>query len=201
MLRERIPTYRGLAYPDIIEAVLAKKIRAVVDDRHKPDRIFPNRQDAAASLETRVSRGPGRISSDSDLGTCRPGFTGGIWGEKEGTYTNSERRVSKVNAAVAPPGEAEAISTSFLPSRANLAAPMRFSLDGQARAMPSMSGAGFRSAGSATTPASPTNYSKNTAASSGRIRWVAIRHRKHRGGSMPMASFPTADGARQTRLR
>ena len=29
-----------------------------------------------------------------------------IWGEKEGTYTNSERRVSKVNAAVAPPGEA-----------------------------------------------------------------------------------------------
>ena len=29
-----------------------------------------------------------------------------IWGEKEGTYTNSERRVSKVNRAVAPPGEA-----------------------------------------------------------------------------------------------
>ena len=29
-----------------------------------------------------------------------------IWGEKEGTYTNSERRVSKVNRAVAPVGEA-----------------------------------------------------------------------------------------------
>jgi assimilatory nitrate reductase catalytic subunit len=29
-----------------------------------------------------------------------------IWGEKDGTYTNSERRVSKVNRAVAPPGEA-----------------------------------------------------------------------------------------------
>jgi predicted molibdopterin-dependent oxidoreductase YjgC len=29
-----------------------------------------------------------------------------IWGEKEGTYTNSERRVSKADAAVAPPGEA-----------------------------------------------------------------------------------------------
>ncbi len=31
-----------------------------------------------------------------------------IWGEKEGTYTNSERRVSKVNRAVVPPGEAQA---------------------------------------------------------------------------------------------
>ena len=30
-----------------------------------------------------------------------------IWGEKEGTYTNSERRVSKVNRAVNPPGEAK----------------------------------------------------------------------------------------------
>jgi assimilatory nitrate reductase catalytic subunit len=29
-----------------------------------------------------------------------------IWGEKDGTYTNSERRVSKVNRAVNPPGEA-----------------------------------------------------------------------------------------------
>jgi len=28
------------------------------------------------------------------------------WGEKEGTYTNTERRVSKANIAVKPPGEA-----------------------------------------------------------------------------------------------
>lgn len=30
-----------------------------------------------------------------------------IWGEKEGTYTNSERRCSKVNKAVDPPGFVE----------------------------------------------------------------------------------------------
>jgi len=29
-----------------------------------------------------------------------------IWGEKEGTYTNSERRVSRVRAATKPPGQA-----------------------------------------------------------------------------------------------
>ena len=37
-----------------------------------------------------------------------------IWGEKEGTYTNSERRVSKVNAAVHPPGEARSDFDIFL---------------------------------------------------------------------------------------
>ena len=37
-----------------------------------------------------------------------------IWGEKEGTYTNSERRVSKVNPAVAPPCEARPDFDIFL---------------------------------------------------------------------------------------
>src|SRR5262245_22349496 len=37
-----------------------------------------------------------------------------MWGEKEGTYTNSERRVSKVNPAVAPPGEAQPDFDIFL---------------------------------------------------------------------------------------
>ena len=37
-----------------------------------------------------------------------------IWGEKEGTYTNSERRVSKVNAAVEPPDEARSDFDIFL---------------------------------------------------------------------------------------
>ena len=37
-----------------------------------------------------------------------------IWGEKEGTYTNSERRVSKVNKAVEPPGEAKTDFDIFL---------------------------------------------------------------------------------------
>jgi assimilatory nitrate reductase catalytic subunit len=37
-----------------------------------------------------------------------------IWGEKEGTYTNSERRVSKVNRAVDPPGEARPDFDIFL---------------------------------------------------------------------------------------
>src|SRR5207247_468187 len=37
-----------------------------------------------------------------------------LWGEKEGTFTNSERRVSRVRAAVAPPGLARADFDIFL---------------------------------------------------------------------------------------
>ncbi len=37
-----------------------------------------------------------------------------IWGEKEGTFTNSERRVSRVRAAVAPPGAARPDFDIFL---------------------------------------------------------------------------------------
>ena len=37
-----------------------------------------------------------------------------IWGEKDGTYTNSERRVSRVRAAVEPPGEARSDFDIFL---------------------------------------------------------------------------------------
>ena len=45
-----------------------------------------------------------------------------IWGEKEGTYTNSERRVSKVNKAVEPPGEARPDFDIFLAVAENWAA-------------------------------------------------------------------------------
>jgi assimilatory nitrate reductase catalytic subunit len=37
-----------------------------------------------------------------------------IWGEKEGTYTNSERRISKANVLVKPPGEARTDFDIFL---------------------------------------------------------------------------------------
>ena len=48
-----------------------------------------------------------------------------IWGEKEGTYTNSERRVSKVNRAVEPPGEARSDFDIFLDLARQLGVPRR----------------------------------------------------------------------------
>ena len=48
-----------------------------------------------------------------------------IWGEKEGTYTNSERRVSKVNAPSTPPGEARSDFDIFLERRGEARLPRR----------------------------------------------------------------------------
>ena len=104
---EHIPTQRGLAYPDIISAVLKKKIRALWIIATNPLVSFPNidvLKQALEGLEFLVVQDgfyPTPTSETADLV-----LPAAIWGEKEGTYTNSERRVSKVNAGVRAPGEA-----------------------------------------------------------------------------------------------
>ena len=112
---ERIPTSRGLAYPDIIEAALEKKIRALWIIATNPIVSFPNLGVLSQALETLeflvVQDGfhPTPTTEFADLV-----LPAAIWGEKEGTYTNSERRVSKVNRAVAPPGESRSDFDIFL---------------------------------------------------------------------------------------
>jgi len=112
---QEIPDSRGLAYPDIIEAILSKKIRGLWIIATNPLVSFPNQDVLRAAL------------NDLDFLVVQDGFhpiptsevadlvlPAGIWGEKEGTFTNSERRVSKVNRAVSPPGEAMADFDIFL---------------------------------------------------------------------------------------
>jgi assimilatory nitrate reductase catalytic subunit len=112
---ERIPTARGLAYPDIIEAVLEKKIRALWIIATNPIVSFPNLkalQQALESLEFLVVQDGYHPTPTSEYAHLM--LPAAMWGEKEGTYTNSERRVSKVNRAVAPPGEARSDFDIFL---------------------------------------------------------------------------------------
>ena len=112
---ERIPTARGFAYPDIIEAALDKRIRALWIIATNPIVSFPNLgvlQQALEGLEFLVVQDgfhPTPTSEYADLV-----LPAAIWGEKDGTYTNSERRVSKANRAVAPPGEAKPDFDIFL---------------------------------------------------------------------------------------
>jgi len=111
----RIPTSRGLAYPDIIEGAVRQKIRALWIIATNPVVSFPNLDLLTQGLETLdflvVEDGfhPTPTSELADLV-----LPAAIWGEKEGTYTNSERRVSKVNKAVEPPGEARPDFDIFL---------------------------------------------------------------------------------------
>lgn len=112
---DRIPTSRGLAYPDIIEAALAKKIRALWVIATNPVVSFPNLgvlQRSLEGLDFFVVQDGFHPTSTSELADLV--LPAAIWGEKEGTYTNSERRVSKVNAAVTSPGEARSDFDIFL---------------------------------------------------------------------------------------
>jgi anaerobic selenocysteine-containing dehydrogenase len=102
-----IPSRRGLAYPDIITAVLKKKIRALWIIATNPLVSFPNidvLKQALGTLEFLVVQDGFHPTPTTELAHLV--LPAAIWGEKEGTYTNSERRVSKVNAVVPPPGEA-----------------------------------------------------------------------------------------------
>ena len=112
---DRIPTSRGLAYPDIIEAAVSQKIRALWIIATNPIVSFPNLDVLKQGLETLdflVVQDGFHPTPTSELAHLV--LPAAIWGEKEGTYTNSERRVSKVNRAVLPPGEARPDFDIFL---------------------------------------------------------------------------------------
>ncbi|MGB6946695.1 MAG: nitrate reductase [Bryobacteraceae bacterium] len=111
----RLPVKRGLAYPDIIEAALKKTIRGLWIIATNPLVSFPNQgvlQQALADVEFLVVQDGYHPTPTTELADLV--LPAAIWGEKEGTYTNSERRVSKVNQAVAPPGEARPDFDIFL---------------------------------------------------------------------------------------
>ena len=110
-----LPRERGLAYPDIIEACLRGEIKALWIIATNPLVSYPNINMLHQALEKLdflvVQDGfhPTPTTEVADLV-----LPAAIWGEKEGTYTNSERRVSKVNKAVEPPGEAKSDFDIFL---------------------------------------------------------------------------------------
>lgn len=111
----RFPERRGLAYPDIIEATVSKKIRGLWIIATNPLVSFPNQNvldHGLSNLDFLVVQDgyhPTPTTERADLV-----LPAAIWGEKEGTYTNSERRVSKVNKAVDPPGQARSDFDIFL---------------------------------------------------------------------------------------
>ena len=114
-MNRRLPTKRGLAYPDIIEAAVAKKIRALWIIATNPLVSYPNQEvlrQGLSNLDFLVVQDGYHPTPTTELAHLV--LPAAIWGEKEGTYTNSERRVSKVNKAVEPPGEARSDFDIFL---------------------------------------------------------------------------------------
>jgi len=110
----RLPTERGRAYPDIIDGVLDGTIKGLWVIATNPPVSFPNRarlEDALARLELLVVQDGFETPTTALADVVLPAA---IWGEKDGTYTNSERRVSRVRKAVDPPGQARSDFDIFL---------------------------------------------------------------------------------------
>jgi assimilatory nitrate reductase catalytic subunit len=111
----RLPVNRGLAYPDIVEGAVGGTIRAMWIIATNPLVSFPNQsvlRQALSNLDFLVVQDGYHPTPTTELAHLV--LPAAIWGEKEGTYTNSERRVSKVNKAVDPPGEARPDFDIFL---------------------------------------------------------------------------------------
>ncbi len=112
---DELPTERGLAYPDIVEACLKGDIKALWVIATNPIVSFPNLdvlKQAFENLDFLVVQDGFHPTPTSEIADLV--LPAAIWGEKDGTYTNSERRVSKVNKAVEPPGEAKSDFDIFL---------------------------------------------------------------------------------------
>lgn len=112
---DRIPAARGLAYPDIIEGAVTGRIKALWIIATNPVVSFPNYsllEQALRSLDFLVVQDGFHPTPTSEFAHLV--LPAAIWGEKEGTFTNSERRVNKVNRIVDPPGEARPDFDIFL---------------------------------------------------------------------------------------
>ena len=111
----RLPVKRGLAYPDIVEAAVAKKIRALWIIATNPLVSYPNQdvlRHGLGNLDFLVVQDGYHPTPTTELADLV--LPAAVWGEKEGTYTNTERRVSKANKAVEPVGEARSDFDIFL---------------------------------------------------------------------------------------
>ena len=109
-----LPTERGKAYPDIINGVVAGRIKGLWIIGTNPIVSFPNRETleyGLDNLELLVVQDGFETPTTARAHVVLPAA---IWGEKDGTYTNSERRVSRVRAAVDPPGDAQPDFDIFL---------------------------------------------------------------------------------------
>jgi assimilatory nitrate reductase catalytic subunit len=105
---DRLPTERGRAYPDIINGVVNGRIKGLWIIATNPIVSYPNREVleyALGQLDLLVVQDGFETPTTALADVVLPAA---IWGEKDGTYTNSERRVSRARRAVEPPGEAKA---------------------------------------------------------------------------------------------
>lgn len=106
---DSVPGEPGKTAVDMFEAIKNREIKAVWIACTNPAQSMPDLGNVHAALEQAELVVLQEAFRDTETvhyaDVLLPAST---WGEKEGTVTNSERRITHVKAAVAPPGEARA---------------------------------------------------------------------------------------------
>src|SRR5690606_34848665 len=103
-----LPTKPGLAAVELFDALQSGKIKAVWIACTNPAHSMPD----AGRVREALQRAEYVIVQEALAGTDTVPFADVLlpattWGEKDGTVTNSERRISRVRAAVDAPGQAK----------------------------------------------------------------------------------------------
>jgi len=99
---EDVPTKRGYSYPQIIDAINAGEIKALYIVATNPLVSFPDQiklREAFDKLELLVVQDAFKSETAEVADVV---FAAATWGEKEGTYTNSERRCNYAQKALEP---------------------------------------------------------------------------------------------------
>ncbi|MDQ7043404.1 MAG: nitrate reductase [Sulfurimonas sp.] len=102
---EIVPTSRGYKYAEIIDAIDRGEIKALWITATNPLVSFVNQK----KLRKTLAKLDLLVVQDAFFGDTAQiadvVFAAATWGEKEGVYTNSERRCNKANKAVEPLGD------------------------------------------------------------------------------------------------
>ncbi len=103
----RVPTAPGLKAVDLFQAIGEGRVKAVWVMATNPMVSLPD----LGAMRAALGRCELVVVSDSQRHTDTTAFAhvllpAATWGEKEGTVTNSERRISRQRAFLPPPGEA-----------------------------------------------------------------------------------------------
>src|SRR4030095_9822516 len=104
-----VPARPGLTAVELFDALADGRVKMVWIACTNPAQSLPDQ----ATVRKGLRRAELVVLQEAQRDTETAAFArvllpAAAWGEKEGTVTNSERRISHVQSAVAPPGEARA---------------------------------------------------------------------------------------------
>ena len=102
---EDVPTARGYSYPQIIDAIDAGEIKALWLVATNPLVSYPDQKKLRRALNKLEFLVVQDAFKSETVFKADVVFSAATWSEKEGTYTNSERRCNWAKKAVEPLGE------------------------------------------------------------------------------------------------